>query len=268
MRLRCMKQTILIVFLITAVGSLGRAQTYVDAEIFRFSSAVHFTPTLKVDSLGNIFLSGEMGNDNYTSGQEFGSFEFYNTNTHDGYVLKLNPDLDVQWVRPIVGVGLNGELPDNRVDDIIPWGNGGVLVKPSNLSLIEGLDTLYSLGTAPLLELSETGSLIAAHFAPFGNNGDLEPIGGDTVLIQSGRLTKYSFSEGALWEFPISSSSNKSFHDLAMGANGSSYLVGRYDEGELELNGSVLPFSLNVRGFVAKVEADGTLARSADMVLE
>ena len=255
-----MKQTILTLVLVLTTHFFGVAQTFVDAEIFRFASGVHFTPSLKVDSLGNIFLSGAMGNDNFTSGQEFGPFEFYNTNIEDGYVLKLNPNLDVQWVRPVVGVGLNGEPSDNRVDDIIPWGNGGVLVKPSNFGLTEGGDTLYNLGNSPLLELSEPGSLISAHFAPFGNNGSLEYVGGDTVLVLSTNLIKHSFSTGTLWQFPVTSSAARYFYGLTKGGNGSAYVVGNYYESELELNGITLPFSQNSRGFIAKVESDGSLA--------
>ena len=260
MHLYVMKQTILSLFLIMIAYTNGMAQTFVDAEIFRFASGVHFTTTLKVDSIGNIYLSGEMGNEHHNIGQEFGEFEFYNVNVSDGFILKLSPDLEVLWVRPVVGVGLNGELPDNRVDDLIPWGNDGVLVKPSNFSLIEGEDTLYSLGNSPLLELSATGTLVAPHFAPFGNNGGLESAGGDTVLVLWNNLIKHSVSEGTLWEFPVTSSSARWFYDMTKGVNGSAYLVGNYYESELELNGTNLPFSQNSRGFIAKVESDGTLA--------
>jgi len=182
-----------------------------------------------------------------------GAFTYYN-GTNRGYVARLNADGSLDNLFPLTGPGANNTVTS-------------VAVQSNSQILIGGVFTSYNLiGRGHVARLNADGSLDNSFLATgAGANNTVTSIAVQSdgrILIAGGFTTYNGISRGYVARLNTDGSLDTSFLGSGAGANGYMHSVAEQSVGTILIGGNFTTYNGTNRGYVARLNADGSLDTS------
>lgn len=243
--------------LFLALPMMVSGQTFVDMNVFYNYSPNIYPNNMTIDDEGNLYISGSFDSDWIS----YGGIVFDQYNLTDigpqqgnGYIAKLDPDLDVLWAKDYRSVG------DIACRSIAMLDNGNLFVGLSNEQIIENGDTLsYSEGISAVLDPM---GVSLGHRITGPDPQEMLLFGGDTFLTKAqGEIRLHSSMVENIWTFPqdLGFQGYLSFLDIAIDGSGHIFAVG-YFQGNLTIGSNILPGNGSAYQPIAMmINPDGTL---------